>query len=594
MWKIINSIITNKTREVTDDFVQIIQNEKILNSQIEIAEAFNTFFINIGQSITDDIVKPPYYQSQITPTSSKTCVFTNLDNTTPKEVTSIINKLNSNCSSGYDGLSTKFLKQNINFFAVYLCTKINECLKTGCFPNSLKIAKVKAIFKSGCKLNLTNYRPISVLSVISKVFEIVIKYRLEDYIEKNHIIHPNQYGFIKSSSTISACTSLVHTICDHKNNRKKTAALFIDFKKAFDCISYDKLQNILFDYGIRETALKLILSYLQNRKQFVVVGGESSILQKIVCGVPQGSILGPLLFNIYINIIFSIKLKGHLQLYADDAVLTYGEIDYPTLKSSIQSDLYELQNYLIEYNLVMNLQKTKIMIFKRNYLSKYDTGDSILDSIEINGELISTVTTYKYLGLVIDSTLSWKPHIKELAAKISPFIGLIYRMKKYVSTQILFNIYYAFVDSRLTYCLPIWGRSAKKHTTILQTMQNRAIKIITNKPKLTPTNILFNENFLSFHQKISYESILLIWKIQNKYLQCNVTLPNNYAITQTVTRQKYQIRVPNFRTTTSQSSLLYCGVQLFNDLPEQIRNTKNIFNFKKLLKTYIYKNISIK
>jgi hypothetical protein len=193
------------------------------------------------------------------------------------------------------------------------------------FPDALKIARVVPIHKEGPTDDPSNYRPISVLSLFSKIFELLIRKRLEILLFSNGIINKNQFGFLKKSSTSSAASNLVNEITTKINNKLKTACLFVDLRKAFDCLKYSSLELILHNLGIRSDAKKLLMSYLTNRQQFVVCNGVQSSMSLVVGGVPQGSVLGPLLFLLYINGIFDLKLNGFVQLYADDMALVYGQ-----------------------------------------------------------------------------------------------------------------------------------------------------------------------------------------------------------------------------------------------------------------------------
>lgn len=595
LWKITNSLITNVVNTKIEDDIKLKCSEQILSSPTDVSNILNTFFINVGQNITRNIPKPitvGHVSKNHHDILKNDAIINEFEQTTPIEIANIISKLNNHSAAGFDGIPTRFLKENINFFSLYLSAKINESFSTGLFPDSLKVAKVKAVYKSGVKTDVENYRPISILSVISKIYETAIKIRLETFLETNNIINQNQFGFVKNTSTTAACASLIHKIYEQKSQKRIAGSIFIDFRKAFDCLSFSRLSKILYNYGVRKKALDLISDLLKNRQQFVEICGVKSDIQKVICGVPQGSIIGPLLFNIYINEIFKIKLHGNLQLFADDSVLSYGEANVTTLKITMKNDLNKLYDWLLEYNLVMNVSKTKIMIFYKT--KKYDlcSLEELLRPIVIRGESICIVPEYKYLGLVIDYSLNWKSHTLAVAKKITPFIGLLFRIRKYLNQPTLFSIYYAHVDSHLNYCLPIWCRAAAKYLNMLQVIQNKCIKIITYKPLLTPSIELYNENLLSFKQ-IKYETTLTIIKMLNKSLKCTVNFSTNFSITQRATRQKDQIRAPNFRTSNSQNSFIYCGLQLYNELPSDIKSELNFLKLKALLKTYIYNNYSI-
>jgi hypothetical protein len=282
------------------------------------------------------------------------------------------------------------------------------------FPDRLKIAKVKTIHKTGDKMNLANYRPISILPALSKIFEIVLKNQINAYLEENNIIDQKQYGFQKQSSTTAAVTQLLYDITSNLENGKKTACLFLDIRKAFDCLNHKSLIIILQKIGFEENALKLLANYLVNRKQFVVINDIDSTYGLIRRGVPQGSVLGPLLFTIYINNIFKLQLHGKPQCFADDTVLVYAENDFTILKQKMEQDLQTLHTWLNMMSLSLNIEKTKFILFRR----KNQNLDNIFDTITIenidNPEIIACTKTYNYLGLIIDECLTFSNHIKKV------------------------------------------------------------------------------------------------------------------------------------------------------------------------------------
>jgi hypothetical protein len=234
------------------------------------------------------------------------------------EVSRYITNLSNNSSPGFDKIQTKFIKNNVDVLSSYLAEAINHCFQSGMFPKCLKYAIVTPIFKKGDKQDSNNYRPISVISIFSKIFELIIKDRLTKHLIENNLIGSKQYGFMKKRSITSAASNLVDNIVHSLNKKKKTAALFIDIKKAFDSMDFNCLTQTLFSYGVKKKALALLMDFLTGRKQSVKVGSTISGKCRIFRGVPQGSIIGPLLFIIYINDLLRLNLVGSPQLFADD------------------------------------------------------------------------------------------------------------------------------------------------------------------------------------------------------------------------------------------------------------------------------------
>jgi hypothetical protein len=285
------------------------------------------------------------------------------DPTDADEVSLIIDKLNTRSACGVDGFRMKYLKRIKDRLIPFLVRSINECIATGVFPDSLKIARVVPVHKGGDSTDPKNYRPISVLPLFSKIFEMVVRDRLEMFLNRNGVIHRNQFGFTRKSNTTAACLNLMKRIYDSMNKKKKTACIFVDLTKAFDCVDFDILRTKLHKIGIRGSALKLLSNYLTNRKQCVIIDGTVSGVTDVSCGVPQGSVLGPILFLIYINDLFSLRLFSEQQCFADDSVLTFSANDYSDLCFQMKSDLCEFNGWLVRNRLTMNVSKTSFMIF---------------------------------------------------------------------------------------------------------------------------------------------------------------------------------------------------------------------------------------
>jgi hypothetical protein len=314
-----------------------------------------------------------------------------------------------------------------------------------------------------------------------------------------------------------------------------------------------------------------------------------SKLSPVTCGIPQGSVLGPLLFLIYINGIFSVKLFGTLQCFADDTVLVYGESNFRMLKSKMTADLETLKTFFSNINLSINFTKTKFIIFKRINMKLFD----FFEEIEVQNRIVSRVSQYNYLGIVIDENLNWLPHIKHIASKISPIVAAIKKIRHYINRTSLMLLYYAFVHSRFTYLLPIWGTAPSIHFSSLVYIQNRALKFINFRNVLYPTTKLYSNELLSITQLINYESILTVYKIKNNLLKSNFPLIANIEITNRSTRNADKIRLPNYIKQTAQNSLYYNGIKLFNNLPEGLSRTELISKFKRDLKEYVFTNCSI-
>ena len=303
----------------------------------------------------------------------------------------------------------------------------NHSFSDGIFPDKNKIAKVIPIHKGGSTEDVNNYRPISLLSILSKIMEKLMARRLNTYLELHSIFFPNQFGFRSGYSTTHSLISITETIKKTLDEKKFGCGVFIDLKKAFDTVNHEVLLRKLEHYGIRDISLSWFESYLSDRKQYVSVNGVDSELRHITCGVPQGSVLGPILFLIYINDLPNISSKLKFYLFADDTNIYLESDELKNLEYIMNSELKKLHEWLCINRLSLNLTKTNFIIFCP--INKPKSPITIL----INKSALKETDHVRYLGILIDSQLSFKYHIDELNKKISRSISVLCKIRPFVS-----------------------------------------------------------------------------------------------------------------------------------------------------------------
>ena len=317
------------------------------------------------------------------------------------EVTQVISTLN-NSGAGWDELPTFVAKKCISGYIEPLTYLINTSFTEGVFPKELKLARVVPIFKIGDKTELTNYRPISVLSFFSKVFDKFMYTHLLYFIEQNKIIYKHQYGFRQKHSTQHAIITLVDRITNSLDKGDIVISIFLDLKKAFDTVDHPTLLNKLYAYGIRGNAFNWFKSYLSERSQYVVYDSKQSKTQTVQCGVPQGSIFDPLLFIIYMNDICNASELLFSILYADDTSVQISGNDITYLVSSMNAELELLSKWFKANKLSLNAQKTFYLVFHRARIKDHEL------SIQIDGSTLNRSRNIKYLGVIIDHKLNWE------------------------------------------------------------------------------------------------------------------------------------------------------------------------------------------
>ena len=441
-WQVISQTLSrNKT---SHEMASVFNHEgHELADSVEIANAFNTYFANIGKNLSSQIDQSDTnadYKLYLTSHTEEKMRFKCI---TTDYTMKAIEGLESKKSSGHDGISNTLLKVIKASISQSLTIIINQMLTTGIFPDAFKVSKVIPLYKKGDSSLLVNYRPISLLPTISKIFEKVIHDQLYDYFDKYNLLAEQQYGFRKRHSTECAAVKLIDHVSKEMENEKTPTNVYIDLSKAFDTLTFDILLFKSKYYGVTDTALDLMRSYLTNRKQYVVFNGCQSDYSEIYTGVPQGSILGPLFFSIYINDLINVSNRLNVLMYADDTTMYFNleEFEYLNRERDINTELKKVNTWLKLNKLSLNAQKTKLMIFHR----KQKQVDEI--NVQINGTQIERVESFNFLGIMLDENLTWKSHIEMVAKKISKVTGILYRLKNIFPENVLFVLYNSLIVS---------------------------------------------------------------------------------------------------------------------------------------------------
>ena len=348
--------------------------------------------------------------------------------------------------------------------------------------------KVIPIYKKGGKFDCNNYRPISVLPLFSKVLERLVYNRLYNFFIMNNLLSPNQYGFRKNCSTEFALIELYDHILKCINTNKHAITIFMDLSKAFDTLSHSVLLSKLSFYGIRGLPHSWFCSYLRNRKQFTVYDGQSSNSKMISSGVPQGSILGPLLFVIYINDIVNCSDFFKFVLFADDTSLIVSDINFNSLVRKININLDYVYNWLVCNKLSLNILKTKFVIFRNKQNKRPDYSDV---KLLLNGSELKQCSTFTYLGVQLDEFLTWDSHINVTCSKISKITGIMNNVKCILPPKLLFTMYNTFILPHVMYCNVVWASLHASKLSRIHRFQKRALQICANAHYLAPSLPLF-------------------------------------------------------------------------------------------------------
>ena len=513
IWKGINSIVKLKSSSIKN--LRIIDDNGSLNCDpLKIANCFNKYFSGIGPNLEKNIPSSSKsfsdYLSNVNVNSS---FF--MDPTSPIEVSDIIKSLDTKKALGPNSIPSFILKVNNDFFSEHLSKMINLTFETGTFPDLCKVAKVVPVFKSGNENTCENYRPISLLPIYSKIYEKVMYSRIYRFLTKKNLIYNKQFGFRSNYSTNHAIISLTEEIKSYLDTGHMVCGIFLDLKKAFDTINHGILLKKLYVYGFRGISNKLLQSYLENRKQFVSINGHNSELKDVVCGVPQGSTLGPLLFLIYINDLRFCLKKSKANHFADDTCITYTSKNKKDLEVTINNDLASVSDWLKANRLSLNVSKTKLLIFH----SKKKRIDQNEITVKLDGTTLTPTDYTIYLGMLIDENLSWDTHINKLCSKLARINGIISKLRHFIPKRTLISVYHALFHSQILYGCSAWSLSTLKNIQTINVLQKKCLRIINFKPFNSHTNDLFASNkIIKLNDLINMEQINLAFQFKHKLL----------------------------------------------------------------------------
>ena len=515
-------------------------------------------------------------------------------------------------SSGPNGIPVFLLKTFKDFFSYWLSKLVNTCFETGIFPDVLKTAKIIPLHKKDNKLDHINYRPIFLLSVFSKIYEKLIYSRIYSYLDKYNLIFSKQFSFRGGYSTNHAIISITEHIRNLLDSGEFVCGIFIDLEKAFDTVHHDILCDKVKYYGLRGKVNDLLKSYLSNRKQFVTINGFDSELKDITCGVPQGSSLGPLLFLLYIND-FRLCLErtscGH---FADDTFIIYNSKKLKTIETVINTELKQVIKWLGLNKLSLNTTKTELIFFH----SKRRPIDYSSISIRFNGLKLIPVEHVKYLGMYLDSYLSWEYHIHELSKKLSRANGIISKLRYNSSFEVCLQVYYSLFYSHMIYGCNVWGLSTEDNIYKIEVLQKKCIRIMTFSDFNAHTHDIFKDlKIIKVKDVIKMQQLKIVYDFLNNSLPSDLMslfirssdIHPNFELNSSINNLLY---IPRISTTTyGIKSIRYHCAKLWNDTFKngnlQVKNLqeknshiclnkiKSVHNFKNAFKKHIMYQYSV-
>ena len=508
-----------------------------------------------------------------------------LTDTNTAEILEVILAQDEKKACGYDEINNKIIKKTSNVIAPFLETLFNSCMKQGIYPECFKLAQVTPLFKGGDKLDLGCYRPISLLPALSKVLEKIILVRMMSFLTNNEVLSEEQFGFRPKFTTEFAILDIYEKLMKNLDESLSSCAIFLDLAKAFDTVNHNILLQKLEVYGIRGTCLKFFESYLENRYQFVKLENSKSIISLIEFGVPQGSILGPLLFLLYINDLPEAT-NLFVKLYADDTFLCAQNKDFNLLENEVNMELKKVFDWMSSNKLTLNISKSKYMIVTNK-------GNVPAISVKINDTELEQCSSYKYLGVMFDENLNWKAHIDYVCGKISKSIGGLAALRHRTSLSVLREAYFALINSYVKYGITVWGTASDRTLEPLKVLLNKAIRIMTFAPygPIDVTSLYHDLELLNLKEIFQLERGKFMYKRKKELLPTTIA---NYFTYASPTEHSYNLRRRENPSLIFQSNTVFAkksiqneGEILWRSLPPYLKDLESIIAFKKYYKSHL-------
>ena len=569
-WKVLNRLIKKSSKRAPSVFR--INDEAISDPQT-ISDAFIQHFHDKPIRVSDNIPDSTFDFSNLIGRNDTSM---SIDLCSPNEVLNIIGGLKK--TGNIHDISIRFLKLGGMHFAEILSNFYNKCIANGYFPNVFKVSRITPVFKKGSCNLIDNYRPVSVLCNLGKIFEYMLFSRLKQFFNSQNLLSEKQYGFRAGKSTELAVFDLVWKILPAIEQKMYAVCIFLDFSICFDTIDRNILLSKLDKYGVRGLCYDLIKSYFNDRQQFVQFQNCNSRSVSQTLGVVQGSRLGPLLFDIYSNDFNSLCSRDENILYADDTCLIYVGDDLQLLTNHVNMRLNIINEWCNSNKLYVNRDKSEYMVITNRDMSS-------VPDVRIGSDRLNLVKHFKYLGINIDDSCKFNTHIDSLKSRLSSLRGMSYRLRNHLDIRAAKQLYYSCVYSVAMYGIAVWGGAliCNHRADSLIRLQRHILENLFSK---------FFSDDINFHAKIL--KIEDVYRLRVAIYMFRILVLNELPILKRClllsqaphtygTRNASDLRLPYPRTEVIRLSYKYQFVNVWNSIPERIRLLPSLKQFKRAL-----------
>ena len=579
VWKFLNKVINNKN--------MIPPPNDLLPDEL------NEYFSTIGEETANKYFERSNDQSYPWKGPNFTTGTFNFDEVDSDNVLKLIKALGDSSANDVLGFDGKLLFLSATLIAPLITKMFNMSLTNGIVIDDWKISNVTPVFKGGDdKYEKSNYRPISVISHIAKILEKLVQKQLVQYLIKNELLCTDQSAYRKFHNTQTSLHRCNEDWIDNLCDDVFTAVSFLDIRKCFDTIDHQILIDKLERYGIVKIEASWFKSYLENRSQYVKCNGKLSSKCYVPIGVPQGSVLGPVLFSLFVNDINCHVYPSAVNLYADDTLLYSVGNSCKEASDKLQMSLDEICKWYSGNRLALNENKSKCMLITSKHRTRLD--DNQID-VNINGTNIEQVRTVKYLGVTIDENLTWNDHISALCKNLGFKISTLSRIKNMVTPEMLKTVYNSIIQPTIDYAITVWGHTSAENLSKIQRLQNKAARIICNNFDYINTrgiDLVKQLKWMNVNERFLYFERLLMFKcihgMAPDYLTNNIVMDIEVRNVNTRTHDM-NVYIPFPKNELAKRSFYYSGGKNWNDLRDNVKEVINIDGFKIKLK----RNLSI-
>ncbi|MES9881523.1 MAG: reverse transcriptase family protein [Sedimenticola sp.] len=582
VWKLFKEVGASK-RNTSSTIFALNVDGKTIESPEEIANEFNKFFVTIASKVKEPIKKSNFKKlNAFCNDRIPQDICFNIPEITNTQVEKYLKAIDVSKATGLDDIGPRLLKISAPYIADSITHICNVSIKSGIFPEKWKEGKVTPLFKAGDKSDPNNYRPISILPVLSKLLEKHVHDSLMEYLVTFNLLHTTQSGFRPKHSCETALACMIDNWLSAINNGQVIGAVMVDFKKAFDLVDHSLLLKKLCSYKLSNIAINWFSSYLLNRSQKVSTNNTISEAEHITSGVPQGSILGPLMFLLFINDLPLYTDIVNTDLYADDTTLYDMNKSIPSVKENLENALEKLSKWCKENGMVINSAKTKVMLVT-THQNQIRLNVQCL-GLKLNDKVLKTVSNDKILGVHIENTLTWSIHTDKIAKKIATNLWLLNTIKDFLSLDHRIQFYKTYIQPHIDYCSIIWGATSQSNLNRLYNLQKRACKIILDYEYSDIVKNMEELKILNVYERIFLRKAKFMFNVNRnktpRYInnlfrqrQHNANLPLLRSVTST------NYIPPRPYKEIFKQCISYSGSIIWNCLPNYLKKIKTMTNF---------------